>query len=421
MFVIGVLLFLMFPIWGLWLIVSLMFGNKLLTPGRIYKLIRTRSQFRKNELDYHTILISRLSYYSKLQREDQQLFYERVKKFIADKEFVPVEISEVSITDKLLIASSAVQLTFGLEEFVLSRFHTVYVYPNHFYNRKTKQHHKGEVNLHGTISLSLHDFHEGNKNETDGINLGLHEMAHALRVEQFLEQDQDDFFNTYFSKLSIELEDEMKSTENNDFIRAYGKTNKHEFFAVAVENFFERPKQFKELMPELYEHFVLLLNQNPVQFNLEINSIRSVIEDTFVVEEQHKGNLLIEKGYKPSFFGLGGAILFAVIQYPSFTYSFIIPIIFLLFDYVKHKKVAIYQNGIIVRSIFQSNGNYYSFSRIILVLIIDQDVRKFVAKYRSQHKIKNILIESNLNEQEKQQFFDLLKQHKIGVRSVGKL
>ena len=411
----------MFPIWGLWLIVSLMFGNKLLTPGRIYKLIRTRSQFRKNELDYHTILISRLSYYSKLQREDQQLFYERVKKFIADKEFVPVEISEVSITDKLLIASSAVQLTFGLEEFVLSRFHTVYVYPNHFYNRKTKQHHKGEVNLHGTISLSLHDFHEGNKNETDGINLGLHEMAHALRVEQFLEQDQDDFFNTYFSKLSIELEDEMKSTENNDFIRAYGKTNKHEFFAVAVENFFERPKQFKELMPELYEHFVLLLNQNPVQFNLEINSIRSVIEDTFVVEEQHKGNLLIEKGYKPSFFGLGGAILFAVIQYPSFTYSFIIPIIFLLFDYVKHKKVAIYQNGIIVRSIFQSNGNYYSFSRIILVLIIDQDVRKFVAKYRSQHKIKNILIESNLNEQEKQQFFDLLKQHKIGVRSVGKL
>ena len=404
MIVIGALLFLMFPIWDLWLIISLMFGNKLLTPARIYKLIITSLKFKKMELDYHTILVSRLSYYRNLNQEDQRLFYERVKKFIADKEFIPMEISEVNITDKLLIASSAVQLTFGLDEFILSRFHTIYVYPNHFYNRNTKHYHKGEVNLHGTISLSLHDFHEGNKNETDGINLGLHEMAHALRVEQFLEQDQDDFFNTYYAKFSIELANEMKSSENNDFIRAYGKTNKHEFFAVAVENFFERPKQFKELMPQLYEHFVLLLNQNPLDFNLKIDSIRNVIEDTFVVEEQSKGDLVIEKGYKPSYYGLAGAILFAVIQYNTFSYSFVFPIIFLFFDYVKHKKVAIYQNGIIV-----------------LILMVDKDVSKFVAKYRSHNKIKNKWIESNLNENEKHQFFELLKQHKIGIKSVGKL
>lgn len=421
MIVIGALLFLMFPIWDLWLIISLMFGNKLLTPARIYKLIITSLKFKKMELDYHTILVSRLSYYRNLNQEDQRLFYERVKKFIADKEFIPMEISEVNITDKLLIASSAVQLTFGLDEFILSRFHTIYVYPNHFYNRNTKHYHKGEVNLHGTISLSLHDFHEGNKNETDGINLGLHEMAHALRVEQFLEQDQDDFFNTYYAKFSIELANEMKSSENNDFIRAYGKTNKHEFFAVAVENFFERPKQFKELMPQLYEHFVLLLNQNPLDFNLKIDSIRNVIEDTFVVEEQSKGDLVIEKGYKPSYYGLAGAILFAVIQYNTFSYSFVFPIIFLFFDYVKHKKVAIYQNGIIVRSLFQSHGNYYSFSRIVLILMVDKDVSKFVAKYRSHNKIKNKWIESNLNENEKHQFFELLKQHKIGIKSVGKL
>ncbi len=421
MFVIGALLFLMFPIWGLWLIISLMFGNKLLTPSRIYKLISTRRQFRKNELDYHTILVSRVPYYGKLKSEDQQLFYERIKKFIADKEFVPVEIIEVSIADKLLIASSAVQLTFGLEEFVLSRFHTIYVYPNHFYNRKTKHHHKGEVNLHGTISLSLHDFHEGNKNETDGINLGLHEMAHALRVEQFLEQDQDDFFNSYFSKLSIELEAEMNSEENNDFIRAYGKTNKHEFFAVAVENFFERPKKFHELMPELYEHFVLLLNQNPVQFNLELNKIRKLGEETLIEEEPMKGEVMIEKGYRPSYIGLIGAVLFALIQYESFSYSFIIPVIFLLFDYIKHQKLVIYQNGFEVRSFYQKSGKFFAFSRIVLVLIIDNDVRKFAAKYRTQHKIKNILIAANLNQVEKQQFFELLKQHKIGIKSVGKL
>jgi MtfA peptidase len=39
--------------------------------------------------------------------------------------------------------------------------------------------------------------------------------------------------------------------------------NEHEFFAVAVENFFERPQEFKNAIPELYAILIKLLNQDP--------------------------------------------------------------------------------------------------------------------------------------------------------------
>jgi len=36
-------------------------------------------------------------------------------------------------------------------------------------------------------------------------------------------------------------------------LRHYGATNPAEFFAVATETFFEKPKQLSEKHPELYE------------------------------------------------------------------------------------------------------------------------------------------------------------------------
>jgi Mlc titration factor MtfA (ptsG expression regulator) len=38
----------------------------------------------------------------------------------------------------------------------------------------------------------------------------------------------------------------------------------HEFFSVAVENFFERPQEFKTILPELYSILAQLLRQDPI-------------------------------------------------------------------------------------------------------------------------------------------------------------
>ena len=133
MFILGIILFFSFPVWGIWIIISLMVGNSMLTPRRIYLICKTNYHFRKNEAEYRMVLFSRVPYFKRLSEEYQNQFYARVKKFVRTKEFIPVEITEVSQIDKILIAASAIQLTFGLDAFILSRFHTIYVYPNHFY------------------------------------------------------------------------------------------------------------------------------------------------------------------------------------------------------------------------------------------------------------------------------------------------
>jgi len=43
--------------------------------------------------------------------------------------------------------------------------------------------------------------------------------------------------------------------------------NEHEFFGVAVENFFERPQEFKNAIPDLYAILSKLLNQDSSLFS----------------------------------------------------------------------------------------------------------------------------------------------------------
>lgn len=59
---------------------------------------------------------------------------------------------------------------------------------------------------------------------------------------------------------------EMERIVNDEvsFFRDYAATNDHEFFAVAVENFFERPQAFFEHHPRMYGLLATLLNQDPL-------------------------------------------------------------------------------------------------------------------------------------------------------------
>jgi Mlc titration factor MtfA (ptsG expression regulator) len=65
--------------------------------------------------------------------------------------------------------------------------------------------------------------------------------------------------------------DKMPTDEKNrlfsgedPFFRDYGRKNIREFFAVAVECFFEAPEPFKMQFPVFYNLMCQLLNQDPV-------------------------------------------------------------------------------------------------------------------------------------------------------------
>ncbi len=206
------------------------------------------------------------TFYQSLPPKSKKIFEKRVAYFISCKEFVPREMSEVSWEMKALISAAAIQLTFGFPRVHLSYFRYILVYPEQFFSSANQQFHKGEVNPQAkTIVLGWKHFVEGYL-EDEGRNLGLHEMAHALRLENRVMNHEYNFLDEEtLHSWEMQATHAMKEIANGseDFFRDYGATDREEFFAVAVENFFERPVEFSVKHPKLYSTLCNLLRQDP--------------------------------------------------------------------------------------------------------------------------------------------------------------
>ncbi len=222
---------------------------------------------------YRRLLQQHSVYYQQLTPYNQKRFEKRVQQFIQLKRFVPRNMPQVTDEMKVLIAASAVQLTFGLPNVYLLHFHTIVIYPDSYYSTISKRYHKGEVNpAFGIIVLSWKDFVEGLATPDDSLNLGLHEMAHALRLENVVRNDEHNFLKPHILQQweeESQLERAKLRSGESHFFRQYAASDDEEFFAIAVENFFERPKQFWQELPHLYQTLSLLLNQDPLLLKSE--------------------------------------------------------------------------------------------------------------------------------------------------------
>lgn len=218
--------------------------------------------------EYRKILEKYFSYYRDLSPLNKTKFELKVTNFIYGKKFIPRNVDEITLEAKVLIAASAVQLTFGLPHVYLRHFSKILVYPNNYYSSITKRFHKGEVNPRfGIIVLSWQAFVDGYIDPTDSLNLGLHEMAHALRLENIIRENDNQIFDQNYLEQFDSWADKICEgvSENTPvFFRPYACVNKHEFFSVAIENFFERPAAFKTELPQLYNILIRLLNQDPL-------------------------------------------------------------------------------------------------------------------------------------------------------------
>lgn len=209
------------------------------------------------------------SYYRRLNTKHKREFRKRVARFIYTKQFIPRELEVVTEEMKIVVASLAIQMTFGLPKVYLSHFSKVLIYPDNYYSTVNNQYHKGEVNPRfGIIVLSWKNLVQGIANETDGINLGLHELAHAIHLENRISNKEYGFIDSnLWEKYNDLVTYEMLKIKEGDtsMFRSAAAIDHHEFFAVLLENFFERPKALKTYSPVLYEKTTKLLKQDPIK------------------------------------------------------------------------------------------------------------------------------------------------------------
>ncbi|WP_162052085.1 zinc-dependent peptidase [Pontibacter pamirensis] len=209
------------------------------------------------------------AYYASLPQHLQRRFEKRVANFLLRKTFIPRGASfEVTLAMKVQVAAAAVQLTFGLEPVYLSHFSKILLYPDRYYSTISKRYHCGEVNARGYIVLSWKDFEAGYRNNTDGFNLGLHEMAHALHLENIIQNNEHSFLDqehlAKWNNLATQ-EMQLRQQQPEGFLRLQACHNAHEFFAVSAESFFERPHDFSSHHPDLYRALAALLQQDPAR------------------------------------------------------------------------------------------------------------------------------------------------------------
>jgi hypothetical protein len=159
---------------------------------------------------------------------------------------------------------------------MLQYFTNILVYPDDYFSTINNQYHKGEVNPKlKAVVVSWKSFLLGVKNQEDGRNLGLHEMAHAFHIENSFKINSMGSLEAeaWANWEQITDRELAKMSEGEPhFFRAYAATNSHEFFAVAIENFFEKPAAFRSYLPEVYQSLQKLLNLDPASLYAQIRN-----------------------------------------------------------------------------------------------------------------------------------------------------
>lgn len=207
----------------------------------------------------------------------------RINRFLDQVQFIGCDGLEVSEEMRLSIAAQASLLVVNIDQW-FDTLRTILVYPGAFKSLQRQQDgyvvteregiRIGESWSRGPIVLSWRHSDEGAQNDTDGHNVILHEFAHQLdqlsgHVDGAPLLARGQSFDDWSRVILAAFARLQKSVEagHPSVLDAYAATSHQEFFAVAVEVFFERPQALRQEAPEVYDQIATLLQLDPVRWN----------------------------------------------------------------------------------------------------------------------------------------------------------
>lgn len=218
--------------------------------------------------NYSFIIGGHITYFYDLSYNQKINFIKRVHRFIQSKKFHYIGL-EPKEEIPILVGASAVQVTFGLDNYLLDHFKNIYILADAYRMDTDEELYIGHVAPDG-IYFSWKHFLFGYSDNTDNVNVAVHEFSHALLYNNFFAQyGNDQQFRLNYEKFSTTTGPILADviTKRRSYLRSYAFSNLHEFWAVSVEAFFENPAGLKMYMPDLYEALCRVLNQDPLSRN----------------------------------------------------------------------------------------------------------------------------------------------------------
>lgn len=223
--------------------------------------------------------------FHRLPPADQVELLGHVQVFVAEKHFEGCGGLELTDEIRVTIAAQACVLLLHRDAGYYPRLTSILVYPATY--GLTEEWHAGnglwqegerQLDGHtqqrlGAVVLTWDAAARGARDPHDGHNLVFHEFAHQLDFEDghtdgapWLDTRQQ--YRAWARVLGAEYEQLRAATEAGDLalLDQYGATNRIEFFAVATEFFFERPREVRAKHPALYDQLRQFYRQDPAQY-----------------------------------------------------------------------------------------------------------------------------------------------------------
>ena len=231
------------------------------------------------------ILNRNVRQYRLLARAEQAKLRDRIRIFVAEKNWVGCGGQQIDDEVKVTVAAQACLLVLGIEhEYHYERIRTILVYPENCPDiprdaNRDKAEVVGEYLHHGPIAVSWSSTRDG---MPDGGNLVIHEFTHHLDdidgemdgtpplESRAQERRWDDVVTREYHRL---IRSAMRGEDT--LLDYYGAANRADFFAVATEWFFEHPIALRERHRELYEVLQHFYRQNPAAWPWDRERSRS--------------------------------------------------------------------------------------------------------------------------------------------------
>ncbi|MGD9418466.1 MAG: zinc-dependent peptidase [Verrucomicrobiota bacterium JB025] len=248
------------------------------------KTLFTRSATPVFQDDWIAMLEENLPLYQKLPGDLRPLLHQRIARFVASTRFEGCGGLELTEEMIITIAAQASLLVLHRDGTPYPELRTVYLYPTTFSSVQKRVDPigivtEGEVSRlgeswsSGTVVLAWDSVAHGARDLLDGQNVTFHEFAHQLDHEDGPTDGAPPLpsraaYRSWAKVFSENYDDflDQLETGKRTLLDPYGATNPAEFFAVATETFFEKPRQLKKKRPDLYQKLQSYYQLDPAKW-----------------------------------------------------------------------------------------------------------------------------------------------------------
>jgi Mlc titration factor MtfA (ptsG expression regulator) len=220
--------------------------------------------------EWVSILEENIGIYRNLPMPLRLQLRQLVKQFLHQKHFAGAGGLEITDEMRVTIAAQACMLQLNRGTDIYPRLKYIIVYPTAFVVTRSDADESGVVShgrkgllgeswQNGKVIVAWDNVLHGARTFVDGSNVVLHEFAHQLDSETGSTDGAPvlagaSSYRSWASALSEEFVELQKDARygKRSLMDHYGATNPAEFFAVATETFFEKPRRMAKYHQELF-------------------------------------------------------------------------------------------------------------------------------------------------------------------------